>query len=233
MQAYGIIEGMTALYRDGAKKELIMGIYLDSANPDEARRAQDLGFIAGVTTNPKLIAQEGRPGLDILSELTEIVEGHVFYQLTAETVEARTDEAWAAYKIRPDKVLLKVPATTENYAMASRLIPAGIECAMTAVYSPAQAFLASRVRASFAIPYYNRMKQHMPDALDVIGQIIQVVRGSQTEVLAASFRSVEDVILALAAGIEHITLPLDLILALGEHELSQRDIRDFAQFVTG
>lgn len=210
-----------------------MGIYLDSANPDEARRAQELGFIAGVTTNPKLIAQTGRPGLDVLAELTEIVNGHVFYQLTGGTVEARADEAWAAYKIRPDKVLLKVPATTENFAMASRLIPAGIECAMTAVYSPAQAFLASQVRASFAIPYYNRMKQQMPNTLEVIDQIIRVVRGSQTEVLIASFKTVEDVIIALAAGIEHLTLSLDLILALGEHELSQRDIRDFAQFVTG
>ncbi|NLE52761.1 MAG: transaldolase [Chloroflexi bacterium] len=210
-----------------------MGIYLDSANPDEARRAQELGFVEGVTTNPKLIAQTGRPGLDVLAELTEIVEGHVFYQLTAKTVEARADEAWAAYKIRPDKVLLKVPATTENFAMASRLIPAGIECAMTAVYSPAQAFLAAQVRASFAIPYYNRMKQHTPDALEVIEQIIHAVRGTPTEVLAASFKSVEDVILALHAGIQHITLPLDLILALGEHELSQRDIRDFSQHVTG
>lgn len=210
-----------------------MGIYLDSANPDDARRAQELGFIAGVTTNPKLIAQTGRPGLDVLSDLVEIVDGHIFYQLTAETVEARADEAWAAYKIRPDKVLLKVPATTENFAMASRLIPAGIECAMTAVYSPAQAFLAAQVRASFAIPYYNRMKQQMPDALQVLGRIVNAVRGTQTQVLAASFKSVEDVIVALEAGIEHITLPLDLILALGEHELSRRDIRDFSQSPNG
>ena len=86
---------------------------------------------------------------------------------------------------------------------------------MTAVYSPAQAFLAAQVRASFAIPYYNRMKQQMPNTLEVIGQIIDVVRGSQTQVLAASFKSVEDVIVALAAGIEHITLPLDLILGVG------------------
>lgn len=210
-----------------------MGIYLDSANPDDARRAQELGFIAGVTTNPKLIAQTGRPGLEVLGELAEIVDGHVFYQLTADTVEARTDEAWAAYKIRPDKVLLKVPSTTENLAMVSRLIPAGIECAMTAIYSPAQAFLAAQVRASFAIPYYSRLKRDVPDAPLVLKRIVDAVRDTQTLILAASFKSVDDVIEALSAGIQHITLPLDLILALGEHDLTRRDIVDFGQYLPG
>ncbi|MCC6801017.1 MAG: hypothetical protein IT325_12945 [Anaerolineae bacterium] len=209
-----------------------MGIYLDSANPDDARRAQELGFIAGVTTNPKLVAQTGRPGLDVLSELVEIIDGHVFYQLTGATVEARTDEAWAAYKIRPDKVLLKVPSTTENYTMVSRLVPAGIECAMTAIYSPTQAFLAAQVRASFAIPYFGRLKRDVPDAARVIDRMVAAVRGTQTEILAASFKTVEDVIEALAAGIQHLTLPLDLILALGEHDLTRRDISDFGQHRT-
>jgi len=210
-----------------------MGIYLDSASPDDARRAQELGFIAGVTTNPKLIAQTGRPGLEVLSELVEIIDGHVFYQVTGATVEARTDEAWAAYKIRPDKVLLKVPSTTENFTMVSRLVPAGIECAMTAMYSPTQAFLAAQVRASFAIPYYSRLKRDEPDPLRIIAQMAHAVQGTQTQMLVASFKTVEDVIEILAAGIQHLTLPLSLILALGEHDLTRRDISDFGQHTTG
>jgi transaldolase len=206
-----------------------MGIYLDSANPDDARRAQELGFVEGITTNPRLIAATNRPGLEVLADLVEIFDGHVFYQLTALTVETRTDEAWQAYQIRPDKVILKIPATTENLAMVSRLVPAGIECAMTAVYSPAQAFLAAQVRASFVIPYINRMNRQLGDGLSVVRDMVRAIEHTPTEVLAASFKAIDEVIAAILAGVRHLTLPLDLLLAMGEHELSRQAIADFAQ----
>jgi transaldolase len=211
-----------------------MGIYLDSANPDDAKRAQELVFVEGITTNPKLIAQTGRPGLEVLSELADIFDGHIFYQVTAGTVEARTDEAWQAYKIRPDKVIIKVPATTENLAMVSRLVPAGIECAMTAAYSPVQAYLAAQVRASFVIPYVNRMVRQLGDADTVFATMRDMVRmtaDSQTHVLAASFKSVDEVTATILAGVKHLTLPFELIQAMGEHELSQQAIDDFARYV--
>lgn len=205
-----------------------MAIYLDSVNLEEARRAQDLGFVQGITTNPKLMAQTGRAGLDVLSDLVEIFDGHIFYQVTAATVEARTDEAWQAYQIRPDKVVIKVPTTTENLSMVSRLIPAGIECAMTAAYSPAQAYLATQVRASFVIPYVNRMTRQLGDAFGIVRNMVQIVQGSQTRVLAASFKSVDEVIATILTGVDELTLPLDLILAMGDHELSQQAIAEFS-----
>jgi transaldolase len=204
-----------------------VGVYLDSANPDDARRAQALGLVEGVTTNPTLIGQTGRPGLDVLSELVEIFDGHVFYQVTAAAVEQRYDQAWEAHEIRPDKVIVKIPATTENIAMAARLIDAGIECAITAVASPAQAYFAAQAQASFVAPYVSRLTRQFGDGLAVVRDMARLLHGTQTEILAASLKSVDEVTAALLAGAQHVTIPLDLILAMGEHDLSWQAIEEF------
>ncbi len=204
-----------------------MSIMLDSAHPEEVRRVCELGFVQDVTTNPTLIAKTGRPPLELLSELVEIVSGHVFYQLTAPTVEARYDQAWEAHEIRPDKVILKIPATTENIAMAARLGQHGIECAITAVASAAQAYLAAQAEVAFVIPYVNRLTRAYGDGLAVVRQIAAVLEGTESALLAASLKSVDEVVGAVLAGAQHVTLPLELILALGEHPFSRQAIADF------
>jgi transaldolase len=208
-------------------EELDVGIYLDSAKPEDAQRAQKLIFVEAITTNPTLIAQTGRSGLDILGELVEIFDGHVFYQLTARTVEKRFDEAWEAHEIRPDKVVIKVPATTENFAMTAKLVDAGIECAMTAVYSPSQAYLATQAEATFVIPYVNHLTHHLGDSMAVLRDMVRLVEGTSTEVLAAGLESVDEIVAALLAGAHHVAAPLNLILAMGDHALSQQAITDF------
>lgn len=204
-----------------------MGIFLDSASPADAKRAQELGFLEGVTTNPSLIAKTGRPGLDVLDELVEIVDGHVFYQVTADSVEARYDQAWEAHEVRPDKVIVKIPATTENVAMMVKLVQNGIECAVTAVASPAQAYLAAQANASFVAPYVNRLTRQLGDGLAIVRDIRAILAGTQTEILAASLKSVDEVVAVMLAGAHHVTLPLDLILAMGEHPFSQQVIEEF------
>lgn len=204
-----------------------MGIYLDSAIPAEVERAQKLLFVEAVTTNPTLIARTGRSGLEVLGELVEIFDGHVFYQVTAATIEARYEEAWEAHEIRPDKVVINIPATTENFSLAARLEDAGIECAMTAVYSPAQAYLTAQVEAAFAIPYVNRITRLSGDGIAVVRDIVRILAGSQTEVLAASLKSIDEVTAAFLAGAHHVTIPLDLVLAMGEHQYSRQAIADF------
>jgi transaldolase len=203
-----------------------VGVYLDSAHPGDALRAEQLGYVDAITTNPTLIARTGRPGLEVLGELVEIFDGHVFYQVTAPTVEGRYDQAWEAHEVRPDKVVVKIPATVENLTMAAKLIDAGIECAITAVYSPAQAYLAAQVEATFAIPYVNRITRQLGDGLAVVRDVAQILRGTQTEVLAASLKTVDEVVATLLAGAQHVTIPLELILAMGEHELSRQAIEE-------
>lgn len=204
-----------------------MAIYLDSASVSDARRAQELGFVAAVTTNPLLIADTGRPGLDVLRELVEVFDRHIFYQVTAESVQARMDQAWEAHEIRPDKVVIKIPATLENFPLTAHLTANGVECAITAVSSPAQAYLAAQVNAPFVAPYVNRLTRHTGDGFAVVRQMAQVLAGTPTEIIAASLKSVEEVIGALLAGAHHVTMPLPLILALGEHDLSQQALEQF------
>ena len=205
-----------------------MAIYLDSADLDDARRAAELGFIEGITTNPALIAKIGRPGLEILGNLLEITDGPIFYQVTAETVAGRGDQAREASGMAPDRVLIKIPATTENLSLSTRLVNEGVRCAITAVSSPAQAYLAAQVGADYAIPYINRLTRQLGDGIAILRDVAAIVEGSQTKVLAASMKSPDEVAAAILAGADDVTLPLGLILAMGEHELSQQAIEDFA-----
>jgi len=208
-----------------------MAIYLNSAFPQDARRAQQLGFVRAVTTNPTLIAETGRPGLEVLAELLETFDGHVFYQVTGSTPDMRLDQAWEAHEMRPDKVVIKVPATTENMGLVERLVDAGIEVGVTAVSSAVQGYIAGQVQAQFVAPYVNRLTRQGSDGLAVVRELRRILEGTPTQILAASLKTVDEAEAALLAGAHHITLPLDLILALGDHELSQRAIDEFSRAI--
>ena len=210
-----------------------MSIYLDSAMIDEVRRVQNLGFVAGVTTNPTLVARTERDPLAVLRDLVEIVDGPVFYQVTAATAEGRYDQAWEAHEIRPDKVVVKIPATTENYALAARLVASGIEVAITAAATPAQAYLAAQVGAGFVAPYVNRLTRQLGDGLAVVSGMARMVDGTSTRILAASLKTVDEVVAALLAGAHDVTLPFDLLMALGEHPFSQQAIAEFDAQLAG
>lgn len=204
-----------------------MAIYLDSANLDDARRALALGFVAGVTTNPNLVAETGRRGRDVLADILALGEGPVFSQVTAPTVEGRAGQAREISRLSPERVIVKIPATTENIGLASMLACEGVRCCITAVSSPAQAYLAAQAGADFVAPYVNRLTRQMGDGLVVVRQIAVLLEGTGTRILAASLKSVDEVTEVLLAGAHDVTMPLDLILALGEHEYSALAIEQF------
>ncbi len=204
-----------------------MKLYLDSADLDDVRRAMALGFVDGVTTNPSLIARTGRPGLGVLRDILGMTGGPVWYQVTADSVEGREAQAHEAAALERDRVQVKIPATTENFTLASRLVKQGLHCTLTAVASPAQAYLAALVGASYIAPYVNRLTRQLGDGIAVLRDCAAIVSGSQTQVLAASLKSVDEVVAAVLNGAQNITIPLDMILALGNHPLSQQAIDDF------
>jgi len=209
-----------------------MAIYLDSASLGDARRAVELGFIAGVTTNPKLVARTGRAAEEVIPELCDALgEGLVFYQLTASTVEEREAEARCFAALRPGRVGLKIPCTTENLALLCRLVDEGFACAETAIFSVHQALLACEAGAGYVIPYVNRATRLQGDGVALVAELAAVVEatGGLCEVLVASFRSVSEVVQAVLAGADHVTLPLNLLLAMGDHPLSEQAIAEFAQ----
>lgn len=212
-----------------------MAFYLDSASPSDVRRAVDLGFIVGVTTNPKLLARVDWSVEDILPALCDALgeDGIVFYQLTAPTVAEREAEARRVAALRPGRVGLKIPCTTENLAMLPRLAGEGLTCAVTAVFSAHQTLLACAVGADYVIPYVNRATRQLGDGIGLVKEmatVCQITRVS-TEILGASFHNLTEVVQAVRAGADHVTIPLNLLETLGDHPLSEQAIEGFDQYV--
>jgi len=204
-----------------------MTLFLDSALIDEVNQAWLLGFVGGVTTNPALVAKAGRPGLDILRDILEATDGPVFYQVTDHTVEGRERQAREAAALALERVNVKIPATTENLAMAATLTREGILCAITAVSHPSQAYVAVEAGCAYAIPYVSRLTRQLGDGIVVLRQCAELAAGTSTRILAASLKTPQEVVEAVLAGAQDITVPLDILLALGEHELSYQAIEDF------
>ena len=207
-----------------------MSLYLDSARADDARAAMALGYVSGVTTNPTLMARAGQPPLEVLAGLCAISRGPVFYQLAGETLAARRDEALAARDVNRDKVVLKVPTTPDNLALVAEL-SGEHPCAMTGIFSAAQAYVAALAGASYAIAYVNRSTRLLGDGPALVREMAAVLDGTGTEILAASIKSTDEAVATLLAGAHHLTLPLDLLRALGQHDLSDAAIAEFAESV--
>ena len=208
-----------------------MPLLLDSADLQDVRRAAELGFVAGVTTNPTLVARTGRDGKQTIREILELIDGPVFYQVTAGTIEGRAVEAREVFDFAPERMHIKIPAAAENFTLAKRLTDEGIHCAITAVYTCAQAYLAGQVGATYIAPYVHRITTRLGDGISVVRDCAALLKCSRTRIVAASLKSVDEVMAVILAGAHDVTIPLDLILQLAEHELSQQAIRDFSAAV--
>ncbi len=209
-------------------------IFIDSAVIDEVQQAIALGFVRGCTTNPALLAGVKEKPESVIKEIARIVPGPVFYQLTANSVSERDTEAHRFYSIAPDKIVLKIPATTENMALVTRLVPE-IPCAATAVFSGYQTLLAIEAGCTYVIPYVNRATRLLGDGIKLVREMADVIKatGRPVEIVAASVKAPEEAAQALIAGAHHLTLPLAVISALGEHPLSEAAIEEFGRVIAG
>ncbi len=207
-----------------------MTLYLDSASAAEARQAMALGFVGGITTNPTLMAKvQGRP-FDIIAELADLCPGPVFYQLTAPTVAEREAEARRVLALRPN-IALKIGMTTENLALAAKLAREGVKVGMTASYSAAQTYLACQANVLYSIAYVNRSTRLQGDGLALVAEMRAVIDAVETttQILVASLKSPAEVVQAVIAGAHAVTVPLALLLELGNHPLSDQAIEEFAR----
>jgi transaldolase len=205
-----------------------VSILIDSANIDDVRKAVALGWVSGVTTNPSILAKvKGRPE-EIIDSICRISPGPVFYQVTADTLAEREQEGRKFHDICRDKVVLKIPATTENMTLVARLSEE-IPCAVTAVYAASQAIVACEAGARYVIPYVNRATRLLGDGLTLVTELAKVAAGSglPTEIVAASIKSAAEAAATVAAGAHHLTMPLDVILMLGDHPLSDQAVAEF------
>ncbi|NPV14150.1 transaldolase [candidate division WOR-3 bacterium] len=207
-------------------------LLIDSANISEVERALKLGFVRGCTTNPILLSKVPDAPEAVIERLCQIVPGPVFYQLTGRTEAEKEQEARKFYQIAPDKIVLKIPATTENLALVTRLTPE-IPCAATAVFSGYQTLLAIEAGCSYIIPYVNRATRLLGDGIKLVAELAAVIQatGKPVELVAASVKSPEEAVRAFIAGAHHLTLPLEVLLALGNHPLSDEAIAEFQKAV--
>ena len=204
-----------------------MTLYIDSAIPEEVQQAASWGWIGGVTTNPNLLAKSPLPARETLKQLAALVNGYVFYQLTAPTVEGMLQEALEAHHLLSDQLVLKIPATAPGFQAAARLSD-DYPCAITAIFSPIQVLLAQACGARYAIYYHHRAKELLRNGVELGPKMLRLLAGSQnTEVMAASFQYQEDIYEAANAGVKHLTIKFDLLKTLADNGFSQRAIDDF------
>jgi transaldolase len=234
-----------------------VAIFLDSALPEEARQAFSLGYVRGITTNPALLARTGRPSEQVLRELRCICSGTVFYQLTAETPDERKEEGERILHLNeealPDaipshpssaasampegtgrsfgRIGLKIPACTQNMALVAGFAARGVEVAVTAMFSLAQAYAACEAGATYLLPYVNRMTRLRGDGIAFVRDLVQVCQAVNrgTSVLAASIKSPEEAVKTLLAGARHVSMPLAVLQAMGQDALSEQAIAEFTR----
>ena len=203
-----------------------MAIFLDSAMPDDIRRAQELGIIAGITTNPQILARVGRPDFETIENILRAFPvGPVCYQVTAPTVSGRLAQAQQAHALAPGRVVVKVPAIPENLELLAQMD--AIPFLVTSVFTPTQAYVAAQVGARYVAPYVNQITTDIGDGIDAVRKMVHYVEGTGTEILAANMTSVDEITEVLSAGAHHVTLPLAMIEAMFRHEYSYRAITRF------
>jgi len=206
-----------------------MAILLDSASLDDAAAAARLGFVRGITTNPALMARETKEPLAHLARLLEAFpEGPICYQPTRSSYAEMAEQARAAAALAPDRVVAKLPATLEAITLAVELREEGIDSALTAVYSPAQALLAHEAGCMWIIPYVDRAARHSAGAVVVEQAAILERLDSPTRILAASLKTAPQVVESILDGAHDITAPLDVLRALPAHPLTESAVREFA-----
>lgn len=205
-----------------------MKLFIDTANVEEIREANDLGVVCGVTTNPSLIAKEGKVFKDVVTEITSIVDGPISAEVIALEADKMVAEALELAKIHKN-IVIKIPMTADGLKAVKQLSAKGIHTNVTLIFSPAQALLAARAGASYVSPFVGRLNDISSDGNKLIEAIAAMfdIHGINTEIIAASIRSPEDVVDAALAGAHIATVPYKVICQMICHPLTDAGIARF------
>lgn len=198
-----------------------MKLFLDTAHLDDIATAVAWGILDGITTNPSLAGKEGLEFHELISRITDIVDGPVSAEVVAEKREEMIAQGKDLAGIA-DNVVVKVPMTPEGVAAGSGLVEAGIPINVTLVFSPAQAILAANIGATFVSPFLGRVDDIANDGLSLLAEIVQIyeVQGYETEVLAASMRHPQHVADSARIGADIATMPFEVMEKLFNHPLT-------------
>ena len=207
-----------------------MKLFIDTANTDEIKKANDMGVICGVTTNPSLIAKEGRDFVEVVKEITQIVDGPISAEVISLDTECMVIEARELIeKINNKNLVIKIPMTAEGLSAVKILSREGIKTNVTLIFSAAQALLAARAGATYVSPFIGRLDDVGEPGIDLISDISQIftIHNINTEIIAASTRNPMHVVEAAKAGAHIATVPYKVIKKMIEHTLTDDGIKKF------
>ena len=207
-----------------------MKFFVDTANVEDIKKANDMGVICGVTTNPALIAKEGRNFAEVIKEITDIVDGPISGEVKATTVDAEgmIKEGREIAAIHPNMVV-KIPMTVEGLKAVKVLHAEGIKTNVTLVFTSAQALLAARAGASYVSPFLGRLDDISMPGIDLIYDITEIfqMHNIETEIIAASVRNPIHVIDCAKAGADIATVPYKVLEQMTKHPLTDQGIAKF------
>lgn len=205
-----------------------MEIFIDTANIEEIKKASRLGIISGVTTNPSLIAKEGRNFQEVVKEICEIVNGPISAEVISVEAEGMVAEAVELVKIHPN-IVIKIPMTAEGLAAVKVLSTKKIKTNVTLVFSANQALLASLAGASYVSPFVGRLDDIGQDGIELIREIVEIYENYafETKIIAASIRHPIHVTEAAKVGAHISTVPFKIIMQMTKHSLTDLGIEKF------
>lgn len=205
-----------------------MKLFIDTANVEHIKAANDLGVICGVTTNPSLIAKEGRDFVEVVREITSIVDGPISAEVISLDHKIMVEEAAELVKIHKN-IVIKIPMTLEGLKAVKILSAKGIKTNVTLIFSATQALLAARAGATYVSPFVGRLDDIGSNGMTLISEIVEIfdVHGIKTEIIAASVRHPIHVIEAARTGAHIATVPYDVIVQMTKHPLTDAGIARF------
>jgi transaldolase, putative, TalC family len=205
-----------------------MKLFIDTANIDEIRECNDMGVICGVTTNPSLIAKEGKDFWEVIKTITTIVDGPISGEVISDDAENMIKEGREIAKVHKNMVV-KIPMTGEGLKAVKVLSSEGIKTNVTLIFSAAQALLAANAGATYVSPFLGRLDDIGTTGMDLIATIADIfnVHGIETEIISASTRNPIHIIEAAQAGSHIATVPYKVIMQMLKHPLTDDGIKRF------
>lgn len=205
-----------------------MRFFLDTANIEHIKEANEMGIICGVTTNPSLVAKEGRDFNEVLNEITEIVDGPISGEVISEDAAGMIKEGRKIAAIHKN-MIVKIPMTGEGLKAVNVLSKEGIKTNVTLIFSATQALLAANAGATYVSPFLGRIDDISMDGMDLVRSIADIfsIHGIETEIIAASVRNPIHVVEAAKAGADIATIPYNLAMQMINHPLTDQGLEKF------
>ncbi|RZB37427.1 MAG: transaldolase [Desulfobacteraceae bacterium Eth-SRB2] len=205
-----------------------MKFFIDTANIDEIREAHSMGMVDGVTTNPSLIAKEGRDFEDIIKEICQIVDGPISAEVISTDTEGMIKEARNLAKIH-DNIVVKIPMIVDGLKATRRLSEEGIKTNVTLAFSPLQALMAAKAGANYISPFIGRLDDLSQEGLLLVEQIVEIYSNYafDTEIIVASIRNPLHVLESALMGADIATIPFSVLGKLAAHPMTDKGLKAF------